>query len=211
MKTFKEFLIEKEDYVGEHSAPDKTNGAPLYDLSGIYPDDIYTDGPRQYGDNGGDKRDIETINIIKLCKNKPNKSVVIYRAVPYKKSIKEQIEELESIKAYILKYGKVPRNIETPLNSSQYYEFTINKIQELEKTPEIFQQRLKINPGDWVTLNKQYAIEHGRSNLNNMFKVISKTVTAKCLFTDGNSIHEWGYDPIIIYCTVNNIKILNIY
>jgi hypothetical protein len=27
------------------------------------------------------------------------------------------------------------------------------------------------------------------------FKVISMVVNAKDLYTDGNSIHEWGFDP----------------
>jgi hypothetical protein len=46
-----------------------------------------------------------------------------------------------------------------------------------------------------VTINKEYAKEHGRDNLRNNYKIISKTVSSKFLFTDGNSIHEWGYDP----------------
>lgn len=52
-----------------------------------------------------------------------------------------------------------------------------------------------INPGDWVTINKRYAIQHGKSNLDGEYTVLSKTVPAKHLYTDGNSIHEWGYDP----------------
>ena len=53
----------------------------------------------------------------------------------------------------------------------------------------------KINAGDWVTPSRSYAKEHGEGNLNNKFKIISKTVPAKHLHTDGNSIHEWGYHP----------------
>lgn len=52
-----------------------------------------------------------------------------------------------------------------------------------------------INPGDWVTINKEYAKQHGESALDGNYKIVSKTVTAKDIFTDGNSIHEWGYDP----------------
>lgn len=51
-----------------------------------------------------------------------------------------------------------------------------------------------INDGDWVTTSKLYAKHHGESNLNNKYKIISKTVKAKELFTDGNSIFEWGYN-----------------
>jgi hypothetical protein len=50
-----------------------------------------------------------------------------------------------------------------------------------------------INDGDWVTTTKQYAQSHGKSVMNNDFKVISKIVDASTLHTDGNSIHEFGY------------------
>lgn len=53
-----------------------------------------------------------------------------------------------------------------------------------------------INAGDWVTHNRDYAVEHGRSNLGvGKWKMLSKVVRARELFTDGNSIHEWGYHP----------------
>jgi hypothetical protein len=52
-----------------------------------------------------------------------------------------------------------------------------------------------INKGDWVTLNRNYAVQHGESNLNGEYKIISKKVRADEIFTDGNSIHEFGYDP----------------
>lgn len=52
-----------------------------------------------------------------------------------------------------------------------------------------------INIGDWVTINKKYASQHGKSTLNNEYKIITKTVPAKTLYTNGDSIHEWGYNP----------------
>lgn len=53
----------------------------------------------------------------------------------------------------------------------------------------------KINKWDWVTQSRRYAHDHGRSNLGGKYKIISKTVFARDIHTDGNSIHEWGYDP----------------
>lgn len=53
----------------------------------------------------------------------------------------------------------------------------------------------KINTGDWVTISRRYAVEHGRDNLQNSYLLVSKTVFARDLFTDGNSVQEWGYDP----------------
>jgi len=53
-----------------------------------------------------------------------------------------------------------------------------------------------INTGDWVTHNRDYAVEHGRAHLGvGKWKILSRTARARELFTDGNSIHEWGYHP----------------
>ena len=51
----------------------------------------------------------------------------------------------------------------------------------------------EINPGDWVTPNLDYAHEHGKRFDD--YHVIEKTVPAKHIWTDANSIHEFGYDP----------------
>lgn len=52
-----------------------------------------------------------------------------------------------------------------------------------------------IKKGDWVTPTKEYAQDHGEGALNGDYKIASKRVKAKEVFTDGNSIHEWGYHP----------------
>lgn len=54
---------------------------------------------------------------------------------------------------------------------------------------------LLIKEGDWVTTNKQYAKDHGEGALNGEFKVVSKRVKARDIFTNGDSIFEWGYYP----------------
>lgn len=51
-----------------------------------------------------------------------------------------------------------------------------------------------IYTGDWVTPNINYAKEHGR-RFDDGYHIIEKTVPAKHIWTDGNSIHEFGYDP----------------
>lgn len=53
----------------------------------------------------------------------------------------------------------------------------------------------KISQGDWVTIDRRYAMEHGRASLRNDFKIIQKTVHARDIFTEGDSIYEWGYSP----------------
>ena len=51
-----------------------------------------------------------------------------------------------------------------------------------------------IYTGDWITPNINYAKEHGR-RFDDGYYIIEKTVPAKHIWTDGNSIHEFGYDP----------------
>lgn len=53
----------------------------------------------------------------------------------------------------------------------------------------------QINPGDWVTLSPSYAQAHLESNLGGKGFVIRMLAKASDLFTDGNSINEWGWDP----------------
>ena len=132
-----------EDYMGSHKAPDKMRGTPLHDLTGVYPDDIYSNNAaRYYGDEGGDANDVASARLMQAYRNKPNAMVKIYRAVP-----------------------------------------DTNK------------EAIAINPGDWVTLNKNYAIHHGKTSLRGKYKILDKSVAVKTLYTDANSIHEFGYDP----------------
>lgn len=53
----------------------------------------------------------------------------------------------------------------------------------------------EINAGDWVTLTKEYALDHGEGPLKGDFKIIKKKVKASDIYTNADSIHEWGYDP----------------
>ena len=52
-----------------------------------------------------------------------------------------------------------------------------------------------INAGDWVSLSESYVKQHGESALNGDYKIISKKVPASQLFTNGDSINEFGFDP----------------
>lgn len=49
--------------------------------------------------------------------------------------------------------------------------------------------------GDWVTTVRAYAKDHGDSALGGNYKIVSKTVTAKDIYTSGDSWLEWGYNP----------------
>ena len=52
-----------------------------------------------------------------------------------------------------------------------------------------------LSPGDWVTINKQYAKEHGDTVLDGKYDIIEKEVKVKELFGNGDSLHEYGYYP----------------
>lgn len=195
---YKFYFLTEEDYRGLHTAPDKGSGAPLYDVTGVYPDDIYTDpnAGRYYGDNSGDIHDNWAINVIRLVRNKPNARVRIYRAVPKIISNQDKINQYQNEKKYILKYGKVPRDVETKLNSSAYYDKISKELEILLKDPSVAEEKkVTINPGDWVTISHRYASLHGESTLLNKYRILTKTVPAKHLFTTGDTLFEFGYQP----------------
>ena len=52
-----------------------------------------------------------------------------------------------------------------------------------------------LNSGDWVTVSKEYAMEHGDSALGGNYKLISQKVPASHVTTNADSILEQGYYP----------------
>jgi hypothetical protein len=55
-------------------------------------------------------------------------------------------------------------------------------------------EQSRVKRGDWVTPNLAYARSHG-DTMGKGHQVISKNVKVKELFSDGTSIHEFGYHP----------------
>lgn len=51
-----------------------------------------------------------------------------------------------------------------------------------------------ITNGDWVTIVRDYAVEHGEANLDGDYQIVSKDVKAKEIFTNADSLLEQGYD-----------------
>jgi predicted GNAT family acetyltransferase len=68
---------------------------------------------------------------------------------------------------------------------------------EIKQLNEQLPKRVKttINAGDWVTPSRKYAKEHGESSLLGKYTILSKSVPASHLFTEGNSLSEFGYNP----------------
>lgn len=202
------FLIENElEYRGEHSAPSPdSDDAPMHDLTDIYPDNIYANDAARHYPHYSDNRDYEAINIMQSVRNKPRAQVKIYRAVPdINYEVNQKIKELYSIIIHYNKFGFFPLKnqiiygLQDKYSNDKYgydeqQKLIYSDIQEqIEALQSQNQKSIGINNGDWVTISKNYAKEHGESNLNNQFKIISKTVPARHLFTDANDIFEWGY------------------
>jgi hypothetical protein len=187
-------LIEQEDYRGYHTAP-TSDDTPMYDVTDAFGEDIYGDINKAVWYYGANRPyDRYSIQLIQSVRNKPNAKVKIYRAVPAILTNQDKINEYEKQKAYILKTGKLPKDVNNWNDVSEYYEYISNEIDRLKSLPPEQDIKPKINNGDWVTINPAYAKEHGQSNLNNKYRILTKTVPAKTLFTDGNDIHEWGYN-----------------
>ena len=160
-----------ESYQGHHTAPTKQSSAPLHNLTGIYPDDIYSiDGLRYYGD-GDTIADRESLSVIRYAKGNPNASVKIYRAVPNANAvIDKKINNLNKLIGFKDTYGFFP--LKDPLADqykNKYWndhigydkDYENKMINDINKDIEILtakrQPNLTINAGDWVTLSKAYA------------------------------------------------------
>jgi hypothetical protein len=68
--------------------------------------------------------------------------------------------------------------------------------------------------GDWVAIVKEYAIEHGERVLDGDYRIIEGVTLAKNLYSNGDSINEWGFDngnhAEVYQNTENNVKTLEV-
>lgn len=215
LKTFisykvKQYLREADasEYAGYHRAPGNDGSSePMHDIVDMFPG-IYTNTAfRDYGGGYGlDESDV--IHQIQSAETRPNKHIVIYRAVPdLNVEVDNKIKKLQKIIGYKIKFGFFPAGDKTVEDfeetvknnnpSLKYeelkqavYDGMVNTIENLQKQKK---KPLKINNGDWVTTSRMYAKQHGESNLDGKYKIVKKVVKASQLYTDGNSIFEWGY------------------
>jgi len=213
---YKNILKEETDYRGEHEAPSRDYGSPLHDVTEMFGNDFYdlsvNEIARQFG--GGTNYDYKTASIIKSYHNKPNAKIKIFRAVPdLNKENKDKQKDLLFIVRFYDKFNFYPttgkykkyaeivheyENIIKNENNDIDYDSLQNEIykriyvdiQKLEST----KTKLTINHGDWVSIIREYAVDHGKNNLNNNYVILTKTVKAKDIYTEGY-MEEWGYDP----------------
>ena len=184
-------------YRGEHTAPGPDFGAPLHDLTGggqMYPADVYSSKAAQYY-GGGTTYDQKAFSIAQQYKDKPNALVTIYRAVPKEMSNSDKLANLEKQMAAYMKRGTLPKDAKTT-DGSKWYDAAFDQREKLRQMPDTPNNDIGgINPGDWVTLTKEYAKDHGESVLLGKYKILSQKVKAKDVWTNADSIHEFGYQP----------------
>lgn len=190
MKSIEEIIQEELlDYRGSHQAPEPSDSdSPMYDVTMTYGEDIY--GPQAMRLYGHRPYDNYSISLIQRARNKPNMQVKIYRAIPKVISNQEKIDDYTKRMKEIQRRGKLPRDATNWRNPSEYYEWLDSEIERLMGEPS--GDKVKINNGDWVTINPAYAREHGQSNIG-QFRVLTKTVSAKNLYNEGD-VNEWGYN-----------------
>jgi hypothetical protein len=187
-----------ESYRGSHTAPSPEFGAPLYDLTGggqMYPADVYSSKAVQYYGSGFDRADRQAFALANSVKGNPEAVVTMYRAVPKESSNSEKLVDLEKKMAAYMKRKTLPKDSFTD-NGNKWYDWAYEERNRLRGLPdEPVKSITTINAGDWVTLTKDYAKEHGESALKGNYKIISKKVKAKDLWTNADSIQEFGYYP----------------
>lgn len=162
------------DYTSPHTAPTKSDDAPMYDVGDMFPDMYTGNALKYYGIYGLD--DASVIYQIQSVHNKPNKLVKIYRAVPNpNRDVDKQIEDLNYILKYRIKFKffpmknqivqKLEKDIwenEPSLSYDEMQTKVVDKIYGLINdltTRRV--SKFKINNGDWVTTSKMYAKQHG--------------------------------------------------
>ena len=185
-------------YRSTHEAPGPHFGAQLHDLTGggqMYPADVYSPKAVQYYGTGFDKADQQAFAIANSVRGNPNATVTMYRAVPKELSNSEKLAKIEKDMATYMKRKTLPKDANTN-DGSKWYDSAYEERERLRQLPDEPVKGIdNINAGDWVTLTKDYAKQHGESVLNGKYKIISKKVKAKDLWTNADSIQEFGYNP----------------
>lgn len=185
-------------YRYQHTAPNPAyGGQPIYDLTKVFPEDVYSPKAGLYYGGGNFRQNKEATDVFNAVRGKPDAEVTIYRAVPFEKSIEEQIFELENIKQKILDTGKVPSfydSIDPKASAASVLYEIENNLNRLKTNPKKPIQIENIAPTDWVTVSPNYAKSHAEG-FSKGSKILQKKVPAKQVMSEGNDLLEQGYWP----------------
>ena len=86
------------------------------------------------------------------------------------------------------KYTRSPRVIDL-LKSTRDDPSKLTKLHVLAKTGI-----RGVNPGDEGSLDRDYLVQQGRETMPEGFKVLSKNIPARYLFTSGD-VNKWVWNP----------------
>ena len=118
--------------------------------------------------------------------------------VQHQAPVSEDDASIHDLEKAMPDFYKRPRDYKT---GSKLDSATLQILQQFKGAPEqivkVYRAVPKdapdsINYGDWVTVNKQYAEDHG-AGMPDGYKIIEGAAPAKNIKTNGDSIHEFGY------------------
>ena len=175
----------------------------------LSPEELRTSYPYQFTGKTGYGLDINPDEAI-ITTNHPKTINQPSQSVDYRGAHKAPTNDGYHAPGHELNRGMYPEDVYGP-NGHHYYGTGRNKMdREVLKilgearnnpdhpitvyraVPGEFKDQA-INASDWVTPSLDYAHEHGLRWDNH--HIIEKTVPAKHIWTEGNSLHEFGYDP----------------
>ena len=152
------------------------NGISRYSYKGSHRAPSYADGDVQ--ERLENSEDVNLFEVAQGYHNQPDDYFSPMGARYYMYDDKEGLESARAVKDVIAKIKNGKENITVKIYRAVPADVVSNKLKN----------------GDWVTLSKSYAIEHGEQNLDGEYKIIENEVPINEVWWDGNDLREWGYD-----------------
>ncbi len=152
------------------------NGISRYSYKGSHRSPSYSDGDVQ--ERLENSEDVNLLEVAQGYHNQPDDYFSPIGARYYMYDDKEGLESARAVRDVIAKIKNGKENITVKIYRAVPADVVSDKLKN----------------GDWVTLSKSYAIEHGEQNLDGEYKIIEKEVPINEVWWDGNDLREWGYD-----------------
>lgn len=152
------------------------NGISRYSYKGSHRSPSYSDGDVQ--ERLENSEDVNLLEVAQGYHNQPDDYFSPMGARYYMYDDKEGLESARAVRDVIAKIKNGKENITVKIYRAVPADVVSDKLKN----------------GDWVTLSKSYAIEHGEQNLDGEYKIIEKEVPINEVWWDGNDLREWGYD-----------------
>ena len=152
------------------------NGISRYSYKGSHRSPSYSGGDVQ--ERLENSEDVNLLEVAQGYHNQPDDYFSPMGARYYMYDDKEGLESARAVRDVIAKIKNGKENITVKIYRAVPADVVSDKLKN----------------GDWVSLSKSYAIEHGEQNLDGEYKIIEKEVPINEVWWDGNDLREWGYD-----------------